>query len=231
MSQLPLILYGPLAQEPLLREILAETVVAKPSKIPGFSLIEGVSDLPGLSEDPQAVLPVMVLTDLSDEARARLIYYLEVHNLRRVPQQVILDHAVIRGDLVLCPAAQPKAEYRPENWHYGQSMRQLAVDEIMSYQGQISLDTLRGRLPTIMMRAASRATGAMADRHSASGLTGKDVEVLERKRPYSNYFTVEELTYRHRRFDGTMSEPINRAVFMAADAVTVLPYDPKRDRV
>ncbi|MBC7736273.1 MAG: NUDIX hydrolase, partial [Candidatus Saccharibacteria bacterium] len=34
-----------------------------------------------------------------------------------------------------------------------------------------------------------------------------------------------------RRFDGRMSEVVTRATFISGDAVTVLPYDPKRDLV
>jgi ADP-ribose pyrophosphatase len=35
----------------------------------------------------------------------------------------------------------------------------------------------------------------------------------------------------HRRFDGGMSPLITREIFISGDAVTVLPYDPVRDRV
>lgn len=34
-----------------------------------------------------------------------------------------------------------------------------------------------------------------------------------------------------RRFDGSMSEVVNRAVFVGVDCAIVLPYDPVRDRV
>ncbi|WP_161555957.1 NUDIX domain-containing protein [Mangrovicoccus ximenensis] len=89
-----------------------------------------------------------------------------------------------------------------------------------------------GRLPMILFRAASRAAAAAAPaKPLASGLGLKDVTLHERRRPYSNYFTVEELVYSHARFGGGTSEPVLRAVFMASDAVTVLPYDPVRDRV
>ena len=38
---------------------------------------------------------------------------------------------------------------------------------------------------------------------------------------------MEEHRLRHRRFDGAMSEPLDRAVFTSGDAVTVLPFDPR----
>ena len=58
-----------------------------------------------------------------------------------------------------------------------------------------------------------------------------DVEVTRHTEPYAQFFSVEEFDLRHRRFDGTMSEPMRRAVFVSGDAATVLPYDPVRDRV
>jgi nudix-type nucleoside diphosphatase (YffH/AdpP family) len=61
--------------------------------------------------------------------------------------------------------------------------------------------------------------------------TRDDVQIDRIKHPYDGFFTIEEITAKFRRFDGTWSAPMHRAVFRAADAVTVLPYDPTRDRV
>ena len=45
------------------------------------------------------------------------------------------------------------------------------------------------------------------------------------------FFTLETLGLRHARFDGGQDLEIARAVFRAGEAVTLLPYDPVRDRV
>jgi nudix-type nucleoside diphosphatase (YffH/AdpP family) len=42
---------------------------------------------------------------------------------------------------------------------------------------------------------------------------------------------VQELRLRHRRFDGGWTGSLDRTVVVWGDAVTVLPYDPRRDRV
>ncbi|MBN8194773.1 ADP-ribose diphosphatase, partial [Bacillus sp. NTK074B] len=47
----------------------------------------------------------------------------------------------------------------------------------------------------------------------------------------ARFFAVIEDRLRHRRFGGGMSETVLRAAFLMSDAVTVLPYDPVRDRV
>ncbi len=49
--------------------------------------------------------------------------------------------------------------------------------------------------------------------------------------PMPHFFAVEEYDLSYRRFDGSFSKPVNRAAFVSGDAVTVLPYDPLRDRV
>lgn len=107
-----------------------------------------------------------------------------------------------------------------------------AIPEIRDYRGSLTEAEVAGRLPMILSRAAGRAAAQVAaPKPLASGLGLSDVVIHERRRPYSNYFAVEELVYSHAKFDGTQSDPVLRAVFMASDAVTVLPYDPVRDVV
>lgn len=74
---------------------------------------------------------------------------------------------------------------------------------------------------------AARAAPAEERRKVSAG----DVEVATRAEPYARFFAVEEQDLRFRRFDGQLSQPVNRAAFVSGDAVTVLPYDPGRDRV
>ena len=50
-------------------------------------------------------------------------------------------------------------------------------------------------------------------------------------RSYSKFFALDDIRLRHQRFDGGVSDELERAVFIAADAALVLPYDPVRDRV
>ena len=61
--------------------------------------------------------------------------------------------------------------------------------------------------------------------------TPDDVELIGRERRYDGYFALDRYHVRHRRYDGGWSAPIYREVFISADAVAVLPYDPIRDEV
>ncbi len=74
---------------------------------------------------------------------------------------------------------------------------------------------------------AGRAAPASLRRHPVA----VDVAVASRSQPYEGFFAVEEQELRHRRFDGSFSAPLHRTAFISGDVVTVLPYDPARDRV
>lgn len=59
----------------------------------------------------------------------------------------------------------------------------------------------------------------------------RDVELNAVEPVFQGYFRVDRYRLRHRRFDGTWSDPITREVFERGHAAGVLPYDPQRDEV
>tara|TARA_R110001583_G_scaffold32763_3_gene111288 strand:- start:225 stop:884 length:660 start_codon:yes stop_codon:yes gene_type:complete len=58
-----------------------------------------------------------------------------------------------------------------------------------------------------------------------------DVELLKRERVFDGFFKLDRLQLRHRCFDGSWTEPLQRELFIRGDAVCVLPYDPITDSV
>lgn len=58
-----------------------------------------------------------------------------------------------------------------------------------------------------------------------------EVEVLESREGYRGFFAILVHRLRHGRFDGTMSEPMTREIFVRGTAAAVLPYDPVLDKV
>ena len=56
-------------------------------------------------------------------------------------------------------------------------------------------------------------------------------EILKRQQLYRGFFAFLRYRLRHTRFDGGLSDPIEREVLSQRPAVAVLPYDPQRDRV
>jgi len=107
------------------------------------------------------------------------------------------------------------------------------LSEVMGLFGRREAAELPALLPGIAVRALARARGAASAVPAAlSAAPGAEaVELDERVYPYARYFAVEEHRLRHPRFDGGMSEPVERSVFASGDAVTVLPFDPKAGTV
>lgn len=122
-----------------------------------------------------------------------------------------------------------RAEWDGE-WH---DLACEAAEEIARLRGRHEAARMPALLPGIGFRALARARGSA--RRTPATLRSEfgpgDVEMLSRDPAYTNYFAVEEYALRFRRYDGEFSPVVDRAVFVSGDAVTVLPYDPKRDLV
>ena len=107
------------------------------------------------------------------------------------------------------------------------------LDEVMGLYGRRPAGETPALLHGIGVRALGRSRGP--DRRTpvalGTALGRADVELVEQRQPYTRYFAIEEHVLRHRRFDGGLSDTLERAVFTSGDAVVVLPYDPRRDAV
>ena len=105
----------------------------------------------------------------------------------------------------------------------------FAAREVMDYFGVYTADRVAQMFPMIRSRAAAQVN-ALRSKHGAGTLDG-EVRIDRIDRAYTNYFALTEYHLAHERFDGTMTDVLERAVFVATDAALVLPYDPVRDRV
>ena len=104
-----------------------------------------------------------------------------------------------------------------------------AATEVMGYMGRFSRDEVAAMFPRIRARAQAKVN-AVGARHGAAVRQGR-IDLQKRRRAYSNYYALDEFTLRFERFDGSMSDAVDRAVFVGSDAAILLPYDPVRDRV
>jgi ADP-ribose pyrophosphatase len=111
----------------------------------------------------------------------------------------------------------------------GPELRMLAA-VVMQYFGKLSAAKLRGRLGSLRVIAASRLRASHAAARQLRSAAG-EVEALEPHPSHAGFFGLDVQRLRYRRFDGEMSPWLEREIFVAGDAVTVLPYDPLRDRV
>ena len=103
----------------------------------------------------------------------------------------------------------------------------------MAHYGRRSPGEMRTLLHGIGVRGLGRSRGRLRRTPVGLGapLGASDVEIVERRQAYTRFFAIEEHLLRHRRFDGGVSDTLERAVFTSGDAVVVLPYDPRRDSV
>lgn len=69
------------------------------------------------------------------------------------------------------------------------------------------------------------------DRPVATTFTKNDVEIIAREKLYSGFFSLDLYRFRHRLFNGEMSNEVRREIFERGHAAVLLPYDPARDEI
>jgi nudix-type nucleoside diphosphatase (YffH/AdpP family) len=99
----------------------------------------------------------------------------------------------------------------------------------MGHHGTRSREDVAQMFPQIRARAWSKVLAQLPK--APQGVFDGEIEIEQQTRAYTGYFAVDEVDLRHPRFDGTMSEVLQRSYFVAGDAALVLPYDPIRDCV
>jgi ADP-ribose pyrophosphatase len=107
------------------------------------------------------------------------------------------------------------------------------VPVVMGYFPHVDPAQFAQRLCQVAVQAAALARAGQDPVPAAlrRKVVPGDIETLQRRQPYAVYFAVEEIDFIHEKFTGGHGRTVRRAVFVSGDAVTVLPYDPVRDRV
>ncbi len=186
-----------------------------------------------LHPDPQGVAEGVIVEGLGAQALERLDYYEQAFGYERAEFDVFdADQTARRVMCYLPPHGRwhPAEPWDREAWitRFG-PMAELASVEAMALMGHMPAAAMGERYPQMLARAASRLRAEAEPHHG--NLSRADVTVDAVRRPYTGFFAVEEVDLRFRRFDGQMSEPVERGVFLGVDCAIVLPYDPQRDRV
>ena len=231
-----LFFYGTLCHAPLLAAVLGRAAEVEPASLPGYAVMWSADGpWPMIRAAAGGSAEGVLLRGASAEDVARLDFYEGGFGYvtRDLPLAQGLSKASAR---VYLP---PEGASVAGPWDLAEWVRiwgaaaVATAHDFMALLGQRTGPEVARRYGPMLVRGASRVR-ALADpnptaRRRATG--PGDLAIRAQRQPYANFFAVEEYDLRFRRFDGTMSPEINRAVFVSGDAVTVLPYDPARDRV
>jgi nudix-type nucleoside diphosphatase (YffH/AdpP family) len=235
MTATPVFLFGTLRDPALRACVFGADLPARPAWLPGAEARRAAgAEWPVLVPVPGARAPGLLVTP-PREALARADYYEGLFGYARAPARVETGAGEADAEVWRPDAARPEAAgaWDFDAWQARHAaLARLAAEEAMALRGARPAEETARRWHLIRARAQARLNAARPApttlRHSARP---GDVEVVARRVCYAAFFSVEEYDLRHARFDGAMSETITRAAFVSADAVTVLPYDPARDRV
>ncbi len=225
---------GTLTDLDLRRVVLGRDVPSHPAHLPGFCVMQAPGrGGTGLVAQQGARADGLVLAGLSAEEMARVGFYEGLQG--NVAQRAdIVAEGVEQNGLIF--ACQPRPELAPfdaDVWRrvWGPTVLMTARD-VMRVYGSVPDAALAARYDMMLVRGASRARAGRPDPATHRPVAPKgDVRIDARSTPYAAFFAVEEYDVAWRQFDGTFGDAARRAVFLSGDAVTVLPYDPVRDRV
>lgn len=205
-------------------------VLFSPAELPGYS-VEAVREgpFPTLTPKDGETAAGVLAEGISEVGLARLEFYERAfgYDLKDV---VLADGRPARVYMAQSGLWTPDGTWSLGQWaaDWGQ-VSVIAAREVMGYMGEKPPGDIAQMFPMIRARAWS-AVNAEQVQHPQDTFRGR-VDVAERRRVYAQYFALDEFDLSHERFDGSMTPHLMRAVFMAADAAHVLPYDPVRDRV
>ncbi len=231
-----LFFYGTLCHLPLLDAVLGRKAGAVAASLPDFT-VSWVQDqaFPMIAPLAGGTVCGVLVRGLDAADMARITFYTAGYSVQSRVLSVKTDTGA-ESAVVYFPDTGVWRPGRPwilADWAdvWGDTVVATAGD-VMALFGVTDAGAVGKRRTAMLVRGAGRVRAA---RISPATLRRQplrgDVEVVQRHFPYANFFAVEEYDLSFRRFDGSMSAVVNRATFVSGDAVTVLPYDPVRDRV
>ena len=232
-----LFFYGPLCHAPLRAEVLGPGHRVSEARLTGFRAgrVRG-SDLPAIVPGFGEVQGLLV-EGVDETTWKRADFFAAM--LGATSQEVAVRTEIPDSTAACIYAATGDPPVLDGPWDlaaWSETMGPVwvvAAREAMADVGRVSPEAMARRWPMMLLRAATRLRAADgAGTHVRADLTAeRDVEIIKQRRPYTEYFSLEDPDLRFRRFDGSWSEKVRRAGFLGGDAATVLPYDPVLDSV
>jgi ADP-ribose pyrophosphatase len=226
--------FGPLLDPALRRIVLGREVEGRPAALPGHRLERAADGSgPALVAAAGDRVEGRILS-LEAEAAERLDLYEEGCGRRGEAARLRAEGEAVAARLYRRPGPGAGEPWDLARWQAERgALERRTAAGILEMAGRTELRELRFREPMIRARAdaALRAARTPMPTDLRAPLHRDEVEVLRHRQPYCHYFAVGETRLRHPLYTGGASAPVERSGFHMTDAVTVLPYDPERERV
>ena len=230
-----LFVFGTLRWQPLLDAIAGRAVACTPATLDGWRVERAAAgDWPVLVAGGQAA--GLLTEPLDPEARARLDWYEVAFGYGFETIEVETDDGPVTADVYRETGGKGGSgePWDLDAWVARHGERTLVASaEVLRAEGRLTPAEVQARRPVMHARAQGVVMGRATTRPITVGgtLDAADVHVETIRHPYDGFHRVEEWVIDHARFDGTRSGLLERAISHVTDAVTVLPWDPVRDRV
>lgn len=225
--------YGTLCHAALLDVVLGRRVSTEPADLADHQVVwaDGHA-FPVIVTKAGAMARGILVRSMSAEDVARLNYYEAGFAFVTRDLTVLTVTGPVTAQVYFAQTGQWQAgaAWSLPDWQaqFGAEVVATARD-VMAHYGLRPAQAVLARYGMMLVRGAARVRAAIAV--PMSRRFAGDVQRTALREPYANFFAVEEHDLRFRRFDGSLSPQVTRAAFVSGDAVTVLPYDPVRDRV
>jgi ADP-ribose pyrophosphatase len=237
MTGTDLFFYGTLCHAPLRRVVLGRDRPAVPARLPGFAAFWADGhEMPMIAPAPGSSTDGVLVAGLTGAEMERLAFYEDGFGYRLAPVSVEVDGADRPAQAWLCDPdiLRPGAPWSLPDWvalHVGLMVE--AASDFMALLGRVAPDRARAAWPQLVDRAAARmrASASATPVRIRRGGPASAIDVVEREQPYVGFFALQDWRLRFPTFGGAQSAEVSRTAFLSGDAVTVLPYDPVRDRV
>jgi ADP-ribose pyrophosphatase len=222
--------YGTLCHPALLSLVLGRQVDCEPARLPGYLAFWAKDGVFPILQPADGSAEGILVRGMTAEDTARLDFY--EAGFAFDTKDLALENGHVARVYIPQPGQwQPGSPWSLTDWQaqHGDLVVATAQD-FMGLYGQTAPENVLRRYHLMLVRGASRLRAAKIASAELRRATGA-VQIAQKRTPYAKFFALEEYDLRFERFDGEMSAEVGRAVFVSGDAVTVLPYDPVRDRV
>ncbi|WP_068110618.1 NUDIX domain-containing protein [Tropicimonas marinistellae] len=230
--------YGTLCHAPLRALVLGEDATERltPACLKDHAVVCAADEsFPMIVAREGAEATGLLLANPTAEMVARMDYYEGGFGYQLGPVEVWTETGPVPAQMYLPPAEDST---RGEDWdieawanRWG-PLTCLTAEEILLDMDKRPATEVAHRFGPLRARAQARLN---ARRSAPTTLRRRaipdDIRLRRRNLVYSRFFSVEEYDFAHKKFSGDYGAELNRTAFISADAVTVLPYDPVRDRV